>query len=142
MSRRPNPADESDTASGEGLLAQRLASARELLRGLLDIEFRQLLTPRMLPTLYLIGIGASAYAVLAYAAEGFAQSTGLGLMRLLLVGPVAFVVLVILLRVALELCIALFRIALHVNELAGHAEDIADGLPRISFWKPRRKRGE
>lgn len=141
MNRRASPEDP-ELAPAEGALAARLTAARELLRGLFDLEFRQLLTPRMLPTLYLLGIAASGYAVVAYAVQGFAESLPLGLVRLLLIGPVAFLVLVTLLRVALELCIALFRIALHVNELAGHAEDIADGLPRISFWKPRRKRGE
>jgi hypothetical protein len=124
----------------ESAVASRARSVREFLVSLTDLEFRQLLTPRMVPTLYLLGILGSAAAVIAYAAEGFAQSLGSGLVRLLLIGPFAFVTLVTVMRIALELCIAIFRVAIHVNELAGHAEDIADGIPRISFWKPRKKR--
>ncbi|HEY0974179.1 MAG TPA: DUF4282 domain-containing protein [Solimonas sp.] len=124
----------------ESALIVRLRASFEFLRRLFDLEFRELLIPRMLPTLYLLGIAASGYAVVAFALDGFAQSAVVGLLRLLLIGPVAFLVMVTLLRFALELCIAIFRIALHVNELAGHAEDIADGIPRISFWKPRKKR--
>ncbi len=133
-------AREAGTEDATLLLRQRAGAAKEFLRSLFDLEFRQLLTPRMLPTLYLLGILASAYAVLGYAIDGFSQSITSGFARLLLVGPVAFIVLVTLCRVALEFCIAIFRIAVHVNELAGHAEDIAEGIPRISFWKPRKKR--
>ena len=145
---RPRSTEEEDVdADGESLFSRmeasfghRLRAIREFVTSLMDLEFRQLLTPRMLPTLYLLGIFASAGAVIAYAIEGFAQSLVLGLVRLLLIGPVAFLVLVTLTRIALELCIAIFHVAMHVNELAGHAEDIADGIPRISFWKPRKKR--
>ncbi len=144
---RSSDADDADAVDGESRFSRmeasvshRLRALREFLMSLMDLEFRQLLTPRMLPTLYLLGILASAGAVIAYSIEGFAQSVLLGLVRLLLIGPIAFVVLVTLTRVALELCIAIFRVAMHVNELAGHAEDIADGIPRISFWKPRKKR--
>jgi len=155
MNRRLDPEDDETEAEDQGAAApyavdadadeaafwrQRWHAAQLFLRSLFDLEFRQLLTPRMLPTLYLLGIVASAYAVLGYVIEGFSHSIASGFVRLLLVGPVAFVVLVTLTRVALEFCIAIFRIAVHVNELAGHAEDIAEGIPRISFWKPRKKR--
>jgi len=154
MNRRPDPeGDETETEEEAAaqldvdagpddapFWRQRWHAAQVFLRSLFDLEFRQLLTPRMLPTLYLLGIVASAYAVLGYVIEGFSHSIASGFVRLLLVGPIAFVVLVTLTRVALEFCIAIFRIAVHVNELAGHAEDIAEGIPRISFWKPRKKR--
>ncbi|HEX4872473.1 MAG TPA: DUF4282 domain-containing protein [Nevskiaceae bacterium] len=112
----------------------------DYLRGLTDLEFTQWLTPRLLPTLYRLAILASAYAVGAYALAGFAQSWGTGLTRLLLVGPVAFLVLVTLSRIALELCLAVFRIASQVTEMASHTGDLADTVPRITFWKtPKRK---
>jgi hypothetical protein len=116
--------------------------AVEFLRSLFDIEFRRLLTPRMLPTLFVFAIIASGLAVFGFVLEGFAVSTGSGLIRLLLTGPLAFLVLVVLARVALEFCLVLFRIAVHVNKMAGHTEEIAGGLPRIQFWKPTRKKGE
>lgn len=113
----------------------------EFLRGLFDLQFRRLLTPRMLPTLFLLAIGASAWAVLVYVAQGFVQSASLGLLRLLLIGPLAFLVLVTAARVLLELCLAVFRIAVHTSRMAGHTENIAGGLPRIQFWKSSRRKG-
>jgi fatty acid desaturase len=117
------------------------AAVRDFLGGLFDLQFRKLLTPRMLPTLFMAAIAASAWAVLVYAAQGFAQSLGDGLLRLLVVGPVAFLALVTLARILLELCLAVFRIAVHASRMAGHTEDIASGLPRIQFWKPARRKG-
>jgi hypothetical protein len=132
--------DDSDTQPA-GLARWRGWSA-DFLRNLFDLEFRRLLTPRMLPTLFGFAIIASGLAVIGYVLEGFALSTGTGLIRLLLTGPLLFLVLVVLARVALEFCLAIFRIAVHVNKMAGHTEEIAGGLPRIQFWKPQRKKNE
>lgn len=119
-----------------------LANIRSLLVSLADLDFRQMVAPRMLPTLYLLSILAAAYAVLGYAVDGFATSPARGWSRLLLVAPVAFVFMVALSRVALEACLALFRLAAHVEVLSGHAEDIAGGLPRIQFWRAFRRKSE
>lgn len=108
---------------------------REFLRGLFDLQFRRLITPRMLPTIYLLAIVASGYAVLAFAIEGFARSAALGLFRLLVVAPVGFLVLVAVSRMTLEFLMVVFRIAVNVDDMAGHTGDIASGLPRIQFWK-------
>jgi len=113
---------------------------REYLRNLFDLQFKQLLTPRMLPTLFLLAIVASAIWVVGYVAEGFSAGMFHGLLRLLLLGPAAFLTLVTLARIALELCLAIFRLAVHASRMAGHTEDIAGGLPRITFWKSGRKR--
>ena len=118
------------------------AKAGEFLRNLFDLQFKQLLTPRMLPTLFVLAIIASALWVVAYAAQGFATSLGEGLMRLLLIGPLAFLTMVTCARVALELCLAIFRLAVHASRMAGHTEDIAGGLPRITFWKAARRKGD
>ncbi len=119
-----------------------MAQAGEFLRNLFDLEFRRLLTPRMLPTLFVVAIIASALWVLAYAIQGFSNSMGEGLLRLLLIGPLAFLCMVTLARVMLELCLAVFRLAVHASRMAGHTEDIAGGLPRIQFWKAGRRKGE
>jgi len=117
------------------------AKAAEFLRNLFDLQFQRLLTPRMLPTLFVLAIIASALWVVAYAVQGFSTSLTDGLVRLLLVGPLAFLTLVTCVRVALELCLAIFRLAVHASRMAGHTEDIAGGLPRITFWKSARKKG-
>jgi hypothetical protein len=121
-----------------------LGKAGEYLRNLFDLQFRRLMTPRMLPTLFVVAIIGSALWVITYVAQGFAKSQGEGLLRLLLIGPLAFLTLVTVARVALELCLAIFRMAVHASRMAGHTEDIAGGLPRITFWKAggRRKDDE
>jgi hypothetical protein len=123
-------------------LRERLAWVGELVRGLADLEFRQLITPRMMPALYLLAILGSAFVVIVYAAEGYTQSWQQGLVRSLLIGPVAFIVLVTLARVALEMCLVLFRIAVHINKMAGHTEEIAGGFPKIQFWKSFKRKDE
>ena len=117
------------------------AKAGDFLRNMFDLEFRRLLTPRMLPTLFVLAIVASGLWVAAYAAQGFSHSLGEGLLRLLLIGPLAFLTMVTCARVALELCLAIFRLAVHASRMAGHTEDIAGGLPRITFWKTSRRKG-
>ncbi|MGH8444811.1 MAG: DUF4282 domain-containing protein [Solimonas sp.] len=107
----------------------------DYLRALTDFGFEQWLTPRMAPLLYGLGVAGSFYLVVIFVIEGFSRSTALGLGRLLLIGPVAFLVLVTLIRVVLEICLVLFRIAVHLNQMAGHTEEIAGGMPRITFWK-------
>ncbi len=127
---------------GTAFLAQLWMWVVDFMRNLFDLEFRRLMTPRMMPTLYVFAIIASGLAAVGYVLQGFALSTDSGLIRLLLTGPLAFIVLVVMARVALEFCLAIFRIAVHVNKMAGHTEEIAGGLPRIQFWKPLRKKNE
>ena len=114
----------------------------EFLRGLFDLEFRRLLTPRMMPALYLLAIIGSFLLALGYAAEGFTVSMSLGLLRALLLAPLGFIVMVTLARVALEMCLVLFRIAVHINKMAGHTEEIAGGVPKIQFWKSFRRKDD
>lgn len=120
----------------------RLTWMAEFFRGLADLEFRILMTPRMMPALYLLAIVASAWAVIAYAIEGFTVSREQGLIRALLIAPMGFIVLVTLVRVALELCLVMFRIAVHINKMAGHTEEIAGGFPKITFWRSFKRKDE
>ena len=114
----------------------------EFFRGLADFEFRSLLTPRMMPALYLLGIFASAWVMAAYGIEGFTVSSTQGWVRALLIAPMGSLVLVTLTRVALELCLVMFRIAVHINKMAGHTEEIAGGFPKITFWKSFKRRDD
>ncbi|HET8882770.1 MAG TPA: DUF4282 domain-containing protein [Solimonas sp.] len=107
----------------------------DYVRALADFSFRQWLTPRMAPMLYGLGVAGSLYGVVVYVLDGFSQSSSMGMGRMLLIGPVAFLVAVTLIRVALEICLVLFRIAVQLSAMAGHTEEIADGMPRITFWK-------
>lgn len=132
-------ADEEEGGSG---LGDWVSKAGEYLRNLFDLQFRRLMTPRMLPTLFVASIIGSGLWVVTYVIQGFAKSSGEGLLRLLLIGPLAFLTLVTCARVALELCLAIFRMAVHASRMAGHTEDIAGGLPRIQFWKAGRRKDD
>lgn len=104
-------------------------------RALTDFGFQQWLTPRMAPMLYGLGVAGSLYGVVMYVLDGFSQSSSIGMGRMLLIGPVAFLVAVTLIRIALEICLVLFRITVQLSAMAGHTEEIAEGMPRITFWK-------
>lgn len=113
---------------------------RDYWRALTDFGFEQWLTPRMAPMLYVLGVLGSLYMVVMYVLDGFSQTATIGMGRLLLIGPVAFLVSVTLIRVALEICLVLFRIAAQLSAMADHTEEIAGGLPRITFWKSWRRK--
>ena len=77
---------------------------------LFDASFDELITPRIVTVLYIlfmIGIGLTA---LAFVVSAFSQSTGLGVVTLLVFAPLASQLYLILVRVTLELIIVIFKI--------------------------------
>lgn len=77
---------------------------------LFDTTFTEFVIPKIIRILYIIGIIAAGLAALVMIISGFAQSTGAGIVALIL-SPVIFLVLVIGCRIYLEVIIVLFRIA-------------------------------
>jgi hypothetical protein len=123
-------------------LAGLLSETRRFVVGLTDMQFRQMLTPRMLPTIYLLGIVLAAMLTLYLIAHGFRDGWFTGLAWLLLLGPAVFLALVGALRIGLEIVLAIFRLVVHVERLdevahtiQGQTEEIAEDLPRIQFWR-------
>lgn len=119
-----------------------LTETRRFVAGLGDVQFRQLLTPRMLPTIYVLGIALSAMLTLYLIVHGFRDDWLTGLAWLLLLGPAVFLALVGALRIGLEFLLAIFRLVVHVERLdevahtiQGQTEEIAEDLPRIQFWR-------
>lgn len=123
---------------------------RTLVVGLMDVQFSQMLTPKLLPTIYSLGIGFAAVLTLYLIAMGFRESWGQGVAWLVVLGPAVFIALVAALRMGLELMLAIFRLVVHVERLddiahriQGQTEEIAEDLPRIQFWRaftrPRRQ---
>ena len=84
----------------------------------------------------------------------YGYSVGIGLVWTFLIMPVLFVSGVVVVRVALEVILSIFRIVVyletlmdHIVALKGQTETIVGrtemiDLPRIQFWKPRRRRGD
>lgn len=153
---KPEPQDAAATAGRDGLppWAATRADLSEVFDGLTDIQMRSIVTTRLAPTIYLLcilGVGAiNLYlAVLMYG-----YSVGIGLVWTFLIMPVLFVSGVVVVRVALEVILSIFRIVVyletlmdHIVALKGQTETIVGrteiiDLPRIQFWKPRRRRGD
>jgi hypothetical protein len=123
-----------------------IAAAAEALRAVFDPRFERYATTRVVPMLFVLGVGLAAVSALYMVASAFADGPLKGLLWLLLLGPAQFVALSILIRILLELCLAIFRLASAIediiaiaNRIEGQAGDIAADLPRIQFWKPRRR---
>lgn len=150
---KPDPSSAS-AAGPDGLppWAATRAELGEVLIGLADVQLRSIVTTRLAPAIYLLCIAGVAAINLYLAALVFGYSTLLGLVWALLIMPVLFISGVVVVRVALEVILSIFRIVVymeslmdHVVTLKGQTETIMDrteiiDLPRIQFWKPRNRR--
>jgi len=117
-----------------------------LLSGLLDMQFTSVVTTQMVPTIYTLGLVISALASIYCVGWAFGESLVMGVAWLVVVGPAMFIALTVTIRVLLEFVLTVFRIAFFLEALGGQidtianqTEDLSEGLPRIRFWKPRRK---
>jgi hypothetical protein len=86
-------------------------------QALFDFSFKEFVTPKIIKILYGLGIFLAAIAALGLIVRGFDNSFLKGLL-ILIVSPFVFIVYTILVRIWLEIVIALFRIADNVGEIA------------------------
>ncbi len=136
-----------------GWQAARLGLA-DILRGLTDWQLRQIITTSMAPAIYVVCVGAVLALNLFMALRAFQQSLAEGLVWLLLIMPITSIAGIVIVRVVLESLLSLFRIVVHMESLMeqlhtlrGQTESIADRvedlpLPRIQFWRSRRRDAE
>lgn len=118
----------------------------ELLRGLFDFQFSTIITTRMLPVVYALAVCLTAISTIYLIGWAFTESWQFGLVWLFLAGPTVFLAVVITIRVLLEFFISFFRLVLYIEGMqsqiegiAGQTDDIAEGLPRIVFWRKQSK---
>lgn len=130
--------DQSERPAERDLVRIR-GSALDLIRALFDFEFRTIIATRMLPAVYRVAVGAIGVAVAFGVIIEFRESTASGLLWLFVVGPVIFFGLVATLRVFLEVVMSIFRIAYHVENVAGQTEDLVDGIPGFDFFRTWRR---
>ncbi|MGH8506161.1 MAG: DUF4282 domain-containing protein [Stenotrophobium sp.] len=148
-------AEESAEASAEASISWRMLreEAIEVLRNLLDVRLRTIMTTTMAPAIYVfLALGVIAVN-LFLTVEAFQVSLTSGLVWLLLIMPIASIVGVITVRVVLESLLSLFRIVVYMESLMeqlhtvrGQTESIAERvddlpLPRIQFWRSRKRKG-
>ncbi|MEN6479191.1 MAG: DUF4282 domain-containing protein [Anaerolineales bacterium] len=79
-------------------------------QALFDTSFSELITPKIIRVLYMIGIVIAGIVALAFIISGFGRGIGLGILSLIL-SPILFVLYVIMFRVGLETLIVVFQIA-------------------------------
>jgi len=145
-------ADPRGSTDGMPAWAAARAELSEVLVGLTDLQLRTIVTTRMAPAIYLLCVAGVAAINIYLSVLVFGYSLALGLAWTLLIMPVLFVSGVVVVRVALEVILSIFRIVVNLETLMGHivtlkgqTETIVDRteiieLPRIQFWKPRRGR--
>ncbi len=96
-----------------------------LLSGLFDLSFDKLVTPKIIKFIYVIVLVFSAITYLGYTIFAFQVSPALGVLVLIIIGPLAFLLTAILWRMALELAIAIFKIAENTGRAAQPAGTVA-----------------
>jgi Domain of unknown function (DUF4282) len=123
MAAKPNPFQPpASTSHNDGLLSAVWAETRALIAMLFDFSFKRFLTPRLVRILYSLSLLAALLSALAWMASGFRDGVMQGLFTLV-TGPIAFLLYVLTARVAMELVLAIFRIAEHIEKLPTSRSD-------------------
>lgn len=106
--------------------------ARIFLASLFDLKFKQVLTTRMVPAIYSLGIVLFAVLAASVSALGFSVSFLVGVFYLLVVAPALFFALVIAMRVALEFVLAVFRLLEVTEKMYGKTAEMDENLERLT----------
>lgn len=96
-----------------------------LLSGLFDLSFDKLVTPKIIKFVYVIVLIFGAVTYLGYTVFAFEVAPALGVLVLIIIGPLAFLITAILWRMTLELAIAIFKIAENTGRGAQPASTVA-----------------
>jgi Domain of unknown function (DUF4282) len=91
--------------------------AKGFFASLFDYSFSAFITPKIIKLLYVLSTIVVALWTLVVILWAFRQSTGFGIVTLVILGPIFFVITMIYVRVWLELLIVFFRIQGDVKEI-------------------------
>lgn len=78
---------------------------------LFDIRFRDYVTPTVISILYVLGMVGIVIAYLGYVVAAFSADAALGVLVLLIIGPLVSLLVLIWMRVTLEFYLALIRLS-------------------------------
>lgn len=84
---------------------------------LFDLSFSKFVTLTFVKILYVLGIAAVAIAWLFFLITGFSADALLGVLVLIL-GPIVALLYIVLIRVSLEISVAVIRVAINTGKLA------------------------
>ena len=99
------------------------------LASLFDVEFKSLITTKVIKVLYILSMIVIGLAALAFVGAAFANSVAGGLIVLLIVAPLVALLYLIYVRVLLEIVIAVFRIMETNTELVALQRTHGGGGP-------------
>lgn len=125
----------------------------EILGSLVDVQMQTIVTTKMAPAIYVLSCGGVVGINVWLTANAFQQSLGFGLVWAFAVMPVMVVAGLVIVRVSLEVILSIFRLVVnmemmmeHVQTLRGQTEtivgrtdEIVEDLPRIQFWRSRKR---
>ncbi len=96
-----------------------------------DLSFTEFVTTRVIKVLYVIGILFSGLFALAIIIGGFSEGAAKGILGLI-IGPIVFLVYVLLARIWCEMIIVVFRIADNTSKIVAGTEKIAESTGSLS----------
>jgi hypothetical protein len=114
--------------AGVPILERKLMQAKGFFGSLFDYSFSSFITSRIIKVLYVLTTIVVALWTLAIILVAFKASSTLGILALLIGGPIFFLIAMIYARVGLELLIVIFRIHENVHEINQRAGG-ASGTP-------------
>ena len=86
--------------------------------GLFDLSFEQTVTRSVLKVVYVLVIIGLTLAYLAYTIAAFAASTALGIAVLIIIGPLVWLIELLLWRILFEIVVTIFKIADNTRMIA------------------------
>ena len=89
----------------------------QFLGSLFDFSFSEFVTIKIIRGLYGLGIIGSALFAVFLVFGSFSKSVLIGIISLVIIGPIVFLIGVLLCRIYLEILIVIFRISEDVREI-------------------------
>ena len=99
------------------------------LASLFDVEFKSLITTKVIKVLYILSMIGIGLVALAFVVAAFNNNAAAGLLVLIIVAPLMALIYLIYVRVLLEIVIAIFRIMETNTELVALQRGQAGGGP-------------
>jgi len=119
VKRRPTP--QSPPTGGRVSNNDSLMQSKNFLSSLFDFSFTSFVTLRFIKILYGIFMALAALVALAVFFT-FARQGGVGILLALILGPLTFLIWLLVYRVVLEFVVVIFRIAENTSILASRSE--------------------
>lgn len=100
-------------------MSQASLEGKSFFQSLFDISFSSFITTRIIKVLYVLFMIVIGLAYIGFVISSFANSVVLGIIVLVIIGPIVALLYLIVIRIYLELVMVIFRIADNTQRIAG-----------------------